>query len=128
MRREGPQDVLLAPDLSEVEPVRIEVLQPPEPPVAHQFFKLEEGRVILQQMADHQPAVEALGERARALRPRSVSRASGFSTKTCLPASSACFGERVMQDGGRRDRDGGDRWHHASTSSNAAALAAMLGA
>ena len=37
MRREGPEDVLLAPYLPEIEPVRIEILQPAEPPLAHEL-------------------------------------------------------------------------------------------
>ena len=73
MRREGPQDVLLAPHLSEVEPVRINVLQAAERALAHQFAQLDEGRVILQQMADHQPPPALLGKRAQPLGLRRLS-------------------------------------------------------
>ena len=70
MRRERPQDVFLAPHLPEIEPVRIEVLQSSERPLAHQLAQLDEGRVVLQQVADHQPPVALLGQRRTAARPR----------------------------------------------------------
>ena len=40
VRREAPQDVLFAPDLPEIEAVRIEILEPPQRALAHQFLQL----------------------------------------------------------------------------------------
>ena len=107
MRREGPQDVLLAPHLSEVEPVRIDVLQPAERALAHQFPQLDERRVVLQQVADHQPPVLALGEAAQLLglgdgqRQRLLDEdvLAGFESRAC---------ELGMQRRRCRDRDAGD--------------------
>src|SRR4051794_34998553 len=65
---EGPQDVLLAPDLSEVEAARVDILQPSEPALADEVAQLQERRVVLQDVPDHEAPVEPLGEGANLLR------------------------------------------------------------
>ena len=46
----------------------------PSRPSRTSSSQLEEGRVVLQQMADHEPPVEALGELAQLLRLGDVER------------------------------------------------------
>ena len=70
MRRETPQNILFPANLSKVQAVRVEILETTKPTFTHQFFKLEECWVILQQMSDHQPAVQMLGHAYELLRPR----------------------------------------------------------
>src|SRR5262245_60289208 len=43
-RREAPKNVLFAPDLPEIEAVRIDVSPPPQRALAHQFLRLQKGR------------------------------------------------------------------------------------
>ncbi len=62
MRRERPKRVFFAPDAAEIEAVGIDVLQPSERALAHHLFQFQEGRMILQQMADHEPPVAPLGQ------------------------------------------------------------------
>src|SRR4249920_1492874 len=63
VRRKAPQDVFLAANFSEIETIRIEILQPSETALAHQLLELQKCRVILQQVPDHQPAIKALSKR-----------------------------------------------------------------
>src|SRR5262249_2692480 len=108
MRREGPEDIFLAPDPSEIEPIRIEVLQPAEGAVVYQLAQFEEGRVVLQQMSDHQFAVPALGQSQDLLRlgPRKGQR---LLHKDMLPGLDRGARKGRVLDCRSGDRDAGNR-------------------
>src|SRR6266498_1269013 len=44
MRRKRPEDVLLPPDLPQIEAIGIDVLNPPQFPAVYKFLELEDGR------------------------------------------------------------------------------------
>ena len=74
MSSEAPERVLFAPHFAEVEAVGVDGLQPSERAFAHQFARANEGRMILQEMADHEAAILALGELGELLRLGHVER------------------------------------------------------
>ena len=77
----------------------------PSSPESDQLADHVDGRAVEERVARHQHEA-ALVRRARRARPPPRSRpASGFSTKTCLPAWSAAHRERVVRRDRRRDRD-----------------------
>ena len=78
VRGETPEDVLLAPDFPQVQPVRVEVLQAAQRALADQFPKLQKRRVVLQQMPDHQGPVGGFGQRAQGFRLRDLERQRFF--------------------------------------------------
>src|SRR6266540_7495897 len=107
MRRKRPEDVLLPPDLPQIEAIGIDVLNPPQFPAVYKFLELEDGRVIPEEMPDHQnPLSFARQIRQRsALRDRQAERLLHkhvFSSKKRLPHHSC------MSFGWSRDRDGRD--------------------
>ncbi len=53
MRREAPEHVLLAPDPAKVQPVRVDVLQPAQLARLDHLLQLQECRMVLEQMANH---------------------------------------------------------------------------
>ena len=54
VRREAPEDVFFGPDLADVQAVRIEIVDLAERAVSNQPLQPENGRVVLQDVADHQ--------------------------------------------------------------------------
>ena len=105
--REGPQNILLAPHLSQVQAGRGDVFEPLEHSLAHQFAQLYEGRVVLQQMADHQPPVRALrhGAELLGLGDRQGKR---LLDKDVLAGFEGAGCELGMERRGCSDRDTGD--------------------
>src|SRR5262249_55353147 len=74
-----------------------------------QFFEFQESWMILQQVSDHQPAIETFCERHQffgLLKPQG----KWLSEKNVLSRLKGCFCKTVMQDSGRGDRDGSNRW------------------
>ena len=121
MRRETPQNILFPANLSEVQTIRVEILEATKPPFTHQFFKLEECWVILQQMSDHQPAVEML-RHAHELFGLAQRKRKRLFDEHVLARFQRSFGDLVMLDGGRCDRNGGDRCITSAPHRSAATL------
>ena len=87
VRAERPQRVLVRAQLAEVEAVRVDVVQVAELAGVGDLLERRDGRVVLEQVADHQqPLARSAAATARSASATVV--ASGFSTKQCLPASS----------------------------------------
>ena len=105
---EGPQDVLLAPDLSEVEAARIDILQPSEPALAHEVAQLQERRVVLQDVPDHEAPVEPLGEGAKLLRLLDLQR-QRLLEEDVFAGRQGLLAERVVLRRRRCAGDGLDR-------------------
>ena len=106
--REGPEDVLLAPDLSEVEAVRIDILQPSEPALAYEVAQLQERRVVLQEVPDHEAPVEPLGEGAKLLRLLDLQR-QRLLDEDVFAGRQGLLAERVVLRRRRCAGDGLDR-------------------
>ena len=107
VRREAPQDALLAPDLPEIEPARVEVAQPAELAVAYRLLQPDEGSVVLQQMADHQGAFALSRDSAQRLGMADVER-QRLLDEDVLCRLQRLGGEREVLGRRRRDRDAGD--------------------
>ena len=108
MRRERPQYVFFAAHLPEVEPIGIEILQPAERPLAHEFAQRHKGGMVLQQVADHQPPVVAFGQRTEGLGLRHGQRQRLFDKDMLSRLDGGARQRRVMHRR-RGDRDRGDR-------------------
>ena len=67
VRRETPEDILLAADAAEIETTGIEVLNSAELAGPHKLAQFEEGWVELQQVADHHGTVRRGGDRGNSL-------------------------------------------------------------
>ncbi len=63
MRRERPEDILLPPQLAQVEPVGVDVLDAAQPARVNQLLQLQHCRMIPEQMADHENAALLFGQR-----------------------------------------------------------------
>ncbi len=88
MGREGPEDVFLAANLSEIQSIGIDVLDASQLSGIDQLFELENGRMVPQQVAHHQnalPLSRKTDQRASLVRGRH----NGFSTRTSFPDDSA---------------------------------------
>ncbi len=59
VRAERPQRVLVGAQLAEVQAVAVDVEHPAELAVVDQLLELDDARVVLEQVADHQHAVRA---------------------------------------------------------------------
>ena len=57
MRAERPQRVLVGPQLAEVQPVPVDVQDPAEVAAVDELLELDDARVVLEQVADHQHAI-----------------------------------------------------------------------
>ena len=117
VRREGPQDVLLAPDLSEVQAVGIDILQPAEPPVRAPAASARgtpggtaaggrpsaAGRAARRERRAPSPArlrAPAASRRRRACRPRapgSPARSEGAAGAAIATASMAGIAQRRLK-------------------------------
>ncbi len=62
VRGERPEDVFLPPDLAQVQPVGVDVVDPPQFPGRGKFLELDEGRVVLQQVPHHQDPAAFFGD------------------------------------------------------------------
>ena len=62
MRRKAPEDVLLAPDLPQVEPVRVEVEDLPELTAREQLADPPDRRVVLEHVADEEDPLALAGQ------------------------------------------------------------------
>lgn len=60
--REGPEDVLLAPDLAQIQAVGIDVIDPAQLARGGHVLEPDKGRVVLEQMADHEHEPALLGQ------------------------------------------------------------------
>ena len=88
---ERPERVLVRADDAEVLAVAVDAEHLAELARVDQLLQLPHAGVVEEQVARHEHEV-ALLRRARRSSSISAARiAGGFSTKTCLPASSACF-------------------------------------
>jgi hypothetical protein len=54
VRRKAPKDVLLSPNLAEIQAIGIEIAQPAQGALAHQGAHFDEGGMVLEEMADHE--------------------------------------------------------------------------
>ena len=54
VRSKAPQDVLLGPYLSDIETIGIQIVDLSECAASNQFLQLQDGRVIPQDVPDHQ--------------------------------------------------------------------------
>src|SRR5262245_6232846 len=107
MRREAPQYVFFAANPSKIQAVRIEILEPSEASLANQFFELQESRMVLQQVSDHQPAIEAFRKRHQFF-GLIESQGKWLFDENVLARFEGCFCKTVVQNGGRSNCDGGD--------------------
>jgi hypothetical protein len=57
VRCKGPEDILFPTDLPQVEPGRIDILEPAESPCLNQFLELEHRWMIPEEMANHEHAL-----------------------------------------------------------------------
>src|SRR5687768_14213699 len=62
MRREGPQNVLLAADFPEIQSVRINVLDSAQLSGLDERVQFQNGRMVPEKMADHKNAVTPASE------------------------------------------------------------------
>ncbi len=107
VRREGPEDVLLAPDSAEVEPIGIDVLNEPQPALPEQRSQRQEGRMVLHEMAHHQPPIEPLRQHAQLFGLVQMKRERLFHEHV-LARLEGPLGERVVERRRGGDRDGID--------------------
>ena len=109
MRAEVPDDADVGLVQAQVDPAHRDEVDVAELSGLDQVADQVDGRAVEEGVARHRARGRA---RRRARRARSAScdeAASGFSTKTCLPASSARERERVVGADRRRERDRLDR-------------------
>ena len=100
---ERPERVLVLADDAEVDAVAVDAEHVAELARVDELLHLAHARVVEQQVPRHQHEPARVGERDELAPSRTARIAGGFSTKTCLPASSACLRERVVRRDGRRD-------------------------
>jgi hypothetical protein len=105
VRCEAPQDVFFLAHLPEIQAVRIDILDAAQFTVLHHGLQLQEGGVVLQQMADHQGATGRPGQRAELDGIRRIKRQRLFDKD--MLAGVQGFPGHLRVQGGR----GGD--HHA---------------
>ena len=87
---ERPERVLVLADRAEVLAVAVDAEHVAEVAGVDELLQLAHARVVEQQVARHQHEVRS-SESATSSSISAARIAGGFSTKTCLPASSACF-------------------------------------
>src|SRR5262245_4529924 len=58
MRRKAPQRILLAANFSEVETIRVDILQPAQLALLDQLLKAGDRGMVLEQMSHHEDALE----------------------------------------------------------------------
>ena len=90
----------------------------PSSPDSDQLADRVDRRAVEERVAGHQHEARLLARASISSSASPDDAASGFSTKTCLPASSAAQRELVVRRDRRRDRDGLDRPDRARTSSS----------
>src|SRR5207249_12078332 len=62
MEGERPQNIFFAADFSQVETVRIDVLEAPKFSSVDQYLEFENGGVVPQQMSDHEDLPPLMGD------------------------------------------------------------------
>src|SRR4051794_18751848 len=102
MRGEAPEDVFLAPNSSEIEAIRIEVLDSTEGAFVNQLLHLEEAGVVLEKVSNHEDLARSSGLGAQALGIGKVGSQRLFDEDVL--AGRKRFGSQfVMSRGGRGD-------------------------
>ena len=107
VRREGPEDVLLATNLPEVEPVRVDVLDSSQLAAVEQVFQGQDRGMVPEEVADHQDALFALGQ-VDQLPALLRGQAERFFDEDVLSGQEGALREIAMGHGRRGNGDRGD--------------------